>query len=128
VGLAVLDVLRDEGLPAHSARVGTHLLAQLRALAADLPSIILDVRGLGLFLGVELVDDRPEACTALVRTLRRDWRVLVSLDGPLDNVVKIKPPLVFSMEDAGVLVEALRAALPVCFGSAEASTGTAPVL
>src|SRR5207247_4254763 len=56
IGLAVLDVVEEEGLQAHAARVGAHLLARLRALA-DRRAIVGDVRGSGLFIGVELVCD-----------------------------------------------------------------------
>ncbi len=111
-GLAVLDVMRDEGLQAHALEVGARLKRSLEALMADFP-IIGDVRGLGLFLGVELVRDRsslepaaPEA-TYVVNRLR-DRGVLLSTDGPLHNVLKIKPPLPFSAADADRLVSVLR--------------------
>jgi 4-aminobutyrate aminotransferase-like enzyme len=112
VGLAVLDVMRDEGLQAHALEVGARLKRGLEAVMADFP-IVGDVRGLGLFLGVELVSDRhslaPAAAQASYVVNRlRDRGVLLSTDGPLHNVLKIKPPLPFSAADADHLVSVLR--------------------
>ena len=109
VGLAVLDVLRDEGLQAHAQRVGERLLAGLRPLAARHP-IIGDVRGAGLFLGVELVRDRDtlapaDAEASFVSNRMREFGILMGTDGPYHNVVKIRPPMPFSLEDADLLVE-----------------------
>jgi 4-aminobutyrate aminotransferase-like enzyme/Ser/Thr protein kinase RdoA (MazF antagonist) len=111
VGLAVLDVMRDEGLQAHALEVGARLKHGLEALMADFP-LVGDVRGLGLFLGVELVRDRdslePAAAQAsYVVDRMRDRGVLLSTDGPLHNVLKIKPPLPFSAADADRLVSVL---------------------
>ena len=115
VGLAVLDVIEDEGLRDNAARVGGYLMARLRELS-ERHELIGDVRGLGLFIGVELVRDRetlepaaPEA--AAVVNLLVERGVLLSTDGPLHNVLKIKPPIVFSESDATRLVERLDAAL-----------------
>jgi 4-aminobutyrate aminotransferase-like enzyme len=112
VGLAVLDVMRDEQLQAHALEVGARLKRGLQALMADFP-LVGDVRGLGLFLGVELVRDRdslePAAAQASYIVNRmRDRGVLLSTDGPLHNVLKIKPPLPFSAADADRLVSVLR--------------------
>ena len=114
-GLAVLDVMRDEGLQAHALAVGARLTDGLSALASDFP-VVGDVRGLGLFVGVEMVEDRgtlaPAARqAAYVINRMKDRGVLVSTDGPLHNVLKIKPPLPFSAEDADRLVEVLRETL-----------------
>ena len=115
VGLAVLDVIRDEGLQQNALSTGEFLLAGLRELAARHP-IIGDVRGLGLFLGFELVRDRatqsPAAAEASALVDRmKDLGVLLSTDGPFHNVIKIKPPMVFSRVDADTLVDRLDAAL-----------------
>jgi 4-aminobutyrate aminotransferase-like enzyme len=110
-GLAVLDVIEDEQLQAHALRVGAHLKASLAELMARHPSIG-DVRGLGLFIGVELVDDperrSPETDLAerMVLALRREG-ILISSDGPDHNVIKIKPPLPFSIADADRLAVAV---------------------
>jgi 4-aminobutyrate aminotransferase-like enzyme/Ser/Thr protein kinase RdoA (MazF antagonist) len=111
VGLAVLDVMRDEDLQRHARDVGARLKAGLASLAADFP-LVGDVRGLGLFLGVELVADRlslkPAARQAdYVVNRLRDRGVLVSTDGPLHNVLKLKPPMPFSTNDADRLVTLL---------------------
>ena len=111
VGLAVLDVIEDEGLQQHALQVGEHLKTGLRTLMDGHP-LIGDVRGLGLFLGVELVLDRetlepaPAQAAYVVERLK-DHGILLSTDGPLHNVLKIKPPLVFSEADAERLVNSL---------------------
>jgi len=107
-GLAVLDVLEDEGLPARARRVGEHLLGALRSLQERRP-LIGDVRGAGLFLGVELVRDRTtlEPATheaAYVVERLRERGVLTGTDGPFHNVIKLRPPLVFSEDDADLFV------------------------
>ncbi|MDE3215417.1 MAG: aminotransferase class III-fold pyridoxal phosphate-dependent enzyme, partial [Gemmatimonadota bacterium] len=111
VGLAVLDVLRDEGLRGHAAAVGATMLGALRALAGRHP-VIGDVRGAGLFLGVELVRDRetrePAGAEAAYVTDRlRDVGVLVGTEGPHHNVLKIRPPLPFDESDAELTVAAI---------------------
>lgn len=111
VGLAVLDVIEDERLQDHARVVGERLLAGLRDLAARHPAIG-DVRGSGLFVGVELVRDReardPDAALARDVVNRAvELGVLLSTDGPDHNVLKIKPPLVFSSDDADQLVETI---------------------
>ena len=115
VGLAVHDVIRDEGLQENARATGGYLLAGLKALAGRHP-LIGDARGRGLFLGLELVRDRrtlePAAAeaSALVEKMR-DRGVLLSTDGPFHNVIKIKPPLVFSRADADLLLDRLDAVL-----------------
>ena len=111
VALAVLDVIEEEGLQAHAAEVGTHLKAGLVSLA-DRHPMIGDVRGLGLFLGIELVREAEsltpaprEAAETVERMKGRG--ILLSTDGPLENVIKIKPPLVFSRENADELLAGL---------------------
>lgn len=115
VGLAVLDVIEEEGLRARALEVGTRFREGLAELAAR-HELVGDVRGLGLFIGVELVRDRQtlEPATeeaADVVNLMRDRRILLSTDGPFENVIKIKPPLVFTHEDAGRVVGELDAVL-----------------
>ena len=114
-GLAVLDVIEREGLRQNAQRVGAHLRAGIEAIAQD-RSRIGDVRGTGLFLGVELVRDRitlepaaEEARTVINRM--RDDSVLIGREGPLGNVSKIRPPLVFSVANADRLLDALDRAL-----------------
>ena len=111
IGLAVLDVIRDERLQPRALEVGARLLGGLRELMGRHP-LIGDVRGLGLFIGVELVRDRETREPAgneagLVANRMRDLGILVSTDGPFHNVLKIKPPLCFAAADADRLVAAL---------------------
>jgi 4-aminobutyrate aminotransferase-like enzyme len=111
VGMAVLDVIEDEGLLPHAARVGDYLIRQLRALATRHP-LIGDVRGSGLFIAVELVRDRGAMTPAAEETKHivnrmRERRVLISRTGPYDNVLKIRPPMPFSTENADLLVDTL---------------------
>lgn len=111
VGLAVLDVLREERLPENARTVGAMLLTSLRNLG-ERHALIGDVRGAGLFLGLELVRDRRslepagEEAGYVVNRLR-DRGILAGTDGPHHNVIKIRPPLVFSVEDAALFVEVL---------------------
>jgi 4-aminobutyrate aminotransferase-like enzyme len=91
--------------------VGAYLLAGLRALMAR-HSLIGDARGLGLFVGVELVLDRATLApaptqAAYITNRMRERGILVSTDGPLHNVLKIKPPLVFTAADADFLLASL---------------------
>lgn len=108
-GLAVLDVLDEEGLAAKVESVGEHLIGGLRSLAAEHP-LMADVRGMGLFLGVDLSrpDGSPatEAAAYIVNRLR-DHCILIGSDGPADNVLKIRPPLPFSRADADRLLSIL---------------------
>ncbi len=115
VGLAVLDVLQQEGLQENAARVGAKLRSQIEKLAQK-HALIGDVRGSGLFIGVELVRDRttlePAAKeTAAVVNRMRDLGVLVGREGPLGNVIKIRPPLVFDENHAQQLIDTLDQAL-----------------
>lgn len=110
---AVLDVIEDEGLLANAATVGQTLRSNLSAI--DDPRLG-DVRGAGLYVGVEIVAD-PETKTPdraqarrLVNALR-EQRVLISVCGHDGNVLKIRPPLVFSMSDVEWFISAFTAAL-----------------
>nr|WP_315485042.1 aminotransferase class III-fold pyridoxal phosphate-dependent enzyme [uncultured Undibacterium sp.] len=104
IGLAVLDVIEQEHLQEHAKQVGDFLLQGLNELKQN-HALIGDVRGMGLFIGVELVKDRTslEPATAeanAVIEFLKAHRILLSTDGPYDNVLKLKPPMVFSMENA----------------------------
>jgi 4-aminobutyrate aminotransferase-like enzyme/Ser/Thr protein kinase RdoA (MazF antagonist) len=111
VGLAVLDIIRDERLQENALDAGGYLMHGLRELAGGHP-LIGDVRGLGLFVGIELVRDRAtrepagQDASELVNRMK-DRGVLLSTDGPFHNVIKIKPPMVFSRGDADTLVGGL---------------------
>jgi 4-aminobutyrate aminotransferase-like enzyme/Ser/Thr protein kinase RdoA (MazF antagonist) len=111
IGESVLDVIRDESLQAHAREVGGLLLDGLRDLALDHP-FVGDVRGSGLFAGVELVRDpgtlEPAAAEAAFVVERlRDCGILVGTDGTFHNVIKIRPPMPFNGRDAERLVETM---------------------
>ena len=111
VGKAVLDVVTSENLVEHVAETGRNLRALLIALAARHESIG-NVRGHGLFLGIELVEDRQSKtpATALARSLPDAMKregILIGLSGRYGNVLKVRPPLVFNDDDAERVVAAL---------------------
>jgi 4-aminobutyrate aminotransferase-like enzyme len=97
-------VIRDERLQDRARRIGARLKDGLRRLAERHP-IVGDVRGLGLFLGIELVLDResrepaPRQAAYVVERMK-DHGILLSTDGPAHDVIKMKPPLVVSEADA----------------------------
>jgi 4-aminobutyrate aminotransferase-like enzyme len=109
--MAVLDVIEREGLMANAQRVGRHLRAGLAKLA-ERHALIGDVRGAGLFVGLELVTDRHTRTPATAETARvvnglRARQVLLSATGEQANTLKIRPPLVFSEANADLLVDTL---------------------
>jgi 4-aminobutyrate aminotransferase-like enzyme len=111
VGLAVLDVLKDENLLDNARAVGNYVIASLQDLQRKRP-IIGDVRGRGLFFAVEMVIDRgtkesASAQTGKIVNAMRDRGVLISRIGQGDNILKIRPPMVFSTENADLLVTTL---------------------
>ncbi|WP_445168674.1 aspartate aminotransferase family protein [Mycolicibacterium sp. Dal123E01] len=98
---AVLDVVEDEKLMSNAAEVGTQLRSELAALGAEHPRIG-DVRGTGLYVGVEVISETGAPDRAGARALvnaMRERRVLISVCGRDGNVLKIRPPLVFSGSD-----------------------------
>ncbi|CAN7188672.1 aspartate aminotransferase family protein [Bradyrhizobium sp. LjRoot220] len=107
-GMAVLEVIESEGLIANAQRVGAYLRRQFQQLQARHP-LIAEVRGAGLFFGVELryggTAGTPAASeTAGIVNMLRERRVLISAAGPQANVLKIRPQLVFTTEHADLLV------------------------
>lgn len=116
---AVLDVLADEGLPANASSTGEYLRSALAGLAASSP-VLADVRGVGLYLGVDVVWPATglpsaELAGAIVNGMRAR-RVLISATGPHGHVLKIRPPLPFGRAHADqlttVLSEVLATLLP----------------
>ena len=104
IGLSVLNVIEEEGLQENARLVGNYYKSLLRDLQNEF-SCIGDVRGSGLFLGVELVKDQAnkEPDTILAQHLKNELRnkhILISTDGPHDSVLKTKPPLCFTKADA----------------------------
>jgi 4-aminobutyrate aminotransferase-like enzyme len=115
VGQAVLDVIQREGLMDNALRVGERLKRDLEKLSLRHP-VIADVRGAGLYIGVELVEEgpgrsgAPEPAAAMVKAVLnglRERRVLIGAAGRYGNVLKIRPPLCFSSANADELVAAL---------------------
>ncbi|CAL8385186.1 unnamed protein product [Arctogadus glacialis] len=115
IGLAVLDVIQNEDLQGNALRVGAHLSRLLGGLKETHP-LVGDVRGPGLFVGVELVRDRVKLTPATAEAQEviyklKEQHVLLSADGPHRNVLKIKPPMCFSREDAERVVEKIHLVL-----------------
>ncbi|HXN93752.1 MAG TPA: aminotransferase class III-fold pyridoxal phosphate-dependent enzyme [Candidatus Acidoferrales bacterium] len=114
-GLAVLDVLEEENLQQHALRIGEHLIEGLKSLQTR-HTLIGDVRGSGLFLGIDFVLDcetrepAPSQASYVVNRLR-DCGILAGTDGPHHNVIKLRPPLVFSEVDADLFLRTLDAVL-----------------
>ncbi|GGH34203.1 hydroxylysine kinase /5-phosphonooxy-L-lysine phospho-lyase apoenzyme [Cribrihabitans marinus] len=113
IGKEVLDIVDDEGLQENARVMGERLIAGLRQIEADF-ACIGDVRGMGLFLGVELVhpdgSEATEIC-AYVKNRMRDHRILIGSEGPKDNILKIRPPLTIEAEDVDMILSCLRAVL-----------------
>lgn len=111
IGREVLAVIQREGLRERALATGNHLMERLREVA-DQHTLVGDVRGKGLFIGVELVTDREQRTPAgreagYAANRMRELGVLLSTDGPDHNVLKIKPPLCFDAGDADRLSETL---------------------
>jgi 4-aminobutyrate aminotransferase-like enzyme/Ser/Thr protein kinase RdoA (MazF antagonist) len=110
IGHAVLEVIQEEKLQEHAKKVGDYLKSLLAELQQEFMEVA-DVRGMGLFLGVEILDRKGNPNTTLAHKIKNGLRenyILIGTDGPYDNVLKIKPPLSFSKNDADLLVHQLR--------------------
>jgi 4-aminobutyrate aminotransferase-like enzyme len=104
VGLSVLQVMAEENLQQHALVTGQYLKQQLQSLKHKY-AVINDVRGLGLFIGIELSAPglSGDEFASLVVNRMKERGVLLSADGPRRNVIKIKPPLVFNRENCDFL-------------------------
>jgi 4-aminobutyrate aminotransferase-like enzyme/Ser/Thr protein kinase RdoA (MazF antagonist) len=126
-GLAVLDVLEEEHLQAHALRVGSYLKNSLHTLQQKFP-LIGDVRGTGLFLGLDLVLNRgtrepaPLQVAYVVNRLR-ECGILTGSDGPHHNVIKLRPSLIISKRDADHLTAALAKVLAEDSAQPQSSAG-----
>ena len=118
IGEAVLDAIEEDGLQKNADHVEKYLRAKLSELMAK-NELVGDVRGYGLFLGVEFIAQNsteeeiiPNAdlCKFVVDHLKNN-RIITSRDGPDGNVLKIKPPLTFTENDADRLMAGIQAAL-----------------
>ncbi|XP_026554012.1 ethanolamine-phosphate phospho-lyase [Pseudonaja textilis] len=109
IGLAVLDIIEKEDLQGNATRVGNYLFGLLKEQQKK-HSLVGDVRGAGLFIGVDLVKDQIRRTPATAEAQHiiyklKERKILLSADGPYRNVLKFKPPMCFSMEDAKFVVE-----------------------
>jgi 4-aminobutyrate aminotransferase-like enzyme len=115
-GLAMLDVLHDENLQQNAHAVGAYIMRRLRTLQNKI-DLIGDVRGAGLFIGIELVKNRvskepaSKEASYLCTILKTKYQIMSSLDGPFANVFVIKPPMVFTDEDADFFIESFQRAI-----------------
>ena len=111
IGRAVLGVIEEEKLQANALQVGNYYMEQLRSLQDEF-DCIGDVRGSGLFIGVEFIKEEAllpaTELAVLVKNELRNRHILVSTDGPYDSVIKTKPPLCFSKANVDQVVAALR--------------------
>lgn len=111
VANTVMEVIERQGLQQHAAKVGNHLLSELYQLAKR-RKLIGDVRGVGLFIGIELVRDRKIRTPATAEAMHivsrmKEEKILVSSDGPDNNILKLKPPMVFTIENADHFIATL---------------------
>jgi alanine-glyoxylate transaminase / (R)-3-amino-2-methylpropionate-pyruvate transaminase len=114
-GLAVLEVIEEEGLQENARKVGGHFLRRLRRLQ-ERHSLVGEVRGMGLMLGLQLVQERETREPATAQTVEvleaaREMGVLMGKGGLDGNVLRIKPPLCITAEDVDFAVEVLDRAL-----------------
>ncbi len=114
-GLAVLDVLQEENLQQNALRVGNYLMVELQKLQEQ-HEIIGDIRGSGLFLGLDLVSNRDTRETAsdqasYISNRLSDCGILTGTDGPYHNVIKLRPPLILTEADADLFLATLSAIL-----------------
>lgn len=110
IGREVLRVVKDEKLQERALEVGEYLKSELMELQKGYP-IIGDVRGQGLFLGFELVDENKQPLrekASYLANRMKDMGILMSTDGKDVNVLKIKPPMVFDKENAKELIKRLK--------------------
>lgn len=110
IGKTVLAVIKEDKLQENAAKVGAYLKEKLTSMKTEFP-MIADVRGEGLFLGIELTDFQkiplPEQ-THYLSNRMKDFKILTSIDGPQHNVLKIKPPMCFSIENSDCFLATLR--------------------
>ena len=110
IGREVLRVIKDENLQENALRIGNYLKSKLEKLQKEFP-IVGDIRGQGLFLGVEICDQHKNPLTEMSAYLvnrMKDLGILMSTDGKDNNVLKIKPPMVFSKDNADQLLSGLK--------------------
>lgn len=115
IGQAVLDIIKQEELQKNAHETGAYLLDGLKDIQNKY-NIIGDVRGRGLFIGIELIKNHDKMMpapdeTELVVNQMKQKGILISSDGPDHNVLKIKPPLVFNRNNADYFLESFEAVM-----------------
>ena len=107
IGKAVLDVIENEKLQKHAKITGDYFIKSLNKIKSQFPKFISEVRGRGLFLGIDLINnknDNPNKKLAkLIINKMRQRGILLSTDGPHQNVIKIKPPMTFNKENVDLV-------------------------
>ncbi|XP_043261295.1 alanine--glyoxylate aminotransferase 2, mitochondrial isoform X1 [Colletes gigas] len=117
VGIAVLKIIEEEGLQENARVVGTYLIERLSILLSEFPEIVGDVRGKGLMIGVELISNaktkQPLEHERMVEIFEdiKNMGVLIGKGGLCANVLRIKPPLCITKEDADFTFEIIKRAL-----------------
>jgi 4-aminobutyrate aminotransferase-like enzyme len=104
-----LNIVDDEQLQKNAKTVGDFLISGLADLKKNF-EFIGDVRGMGLFIGIEIIrgdgSEATELCSYIKNKMREN-RILIGSDGPKDNIIKIRPPLTIELEDAQMLLATL---------------------
>ena len=108
IGIAVIEVIERDHLIENAGRMGKLLRAELETLQTEFPKLIVDVRGVGMGLGLELPDEKT--CLLFLRLLSQAG-VLAGSDGPKNNVVKIRPPLIFTQDNIDEALRGFRKAM-----------------
>lgn len=120
IGMAVLDVIENEKLIQSAKAVGKTLLENLQILKTK-HAVAGDVRGMGLCLGIEIVQDKcsrkpaTELAQSIVYRLKEDHHILVQVEGPSHNVIAVTPPMCFTQLNARSLFNALDIVLSTCY-------------
>lgn len=129
-GLAVMNVIRDEELQENARVVGNYIIAELLELQKEAP-LIGDVRGSGFSIGVEFVRDpttlepATEETSWLCSHMKEKYSILTSIDGGCQNILNVKPPMVFSQSDADRFLSCLRKSLTTDMAKVDLSSVSA---
>jgi ethanolamine-phosphate phospho-lyase len=113
IGNAVIKTIQQEGLQQNAFETGRYWMQQLNNLKDQFP-LLGDVRGAGLFIGVECIDEQGKENTALARHLKNELKnnyILASTDGPLDNTLKMKPPLCITKQNVDRFIDGMHSIL-----------------
>jgi 4-aminobutyrate aminotransferase-like enzyme/Ser/Thr protein kinase RdoA (MazF antagonist) len=117
IGRAVLQTIKEEDLQSNAFELGEYMKDKLRSLSSSYPQLA-DVRGDGLFLGIEFVDKDYTPLTeytSYIANKMKDYKVLMSVDGPYNNVLKIKPPMCITKRDVDYILDSLEIILNEVF-------------